>query len=301
MRQRLLSEAAVRFLRDDPAPLTVMLPHDWKPAGGSTYFGGLEVPWLDLTSVTALARSTDAEQVDPTALRYPGWQQEQELDQASFDAAEELVDSGTMLQNLLTLNNLVAGTVSDQALGTLSYSARTSPIANRASAIAARRWIDDRVGRISVSSSRAVTLSSASGRFSATVSNSLDQPVTVSLDALSDRELDIQGPARVDVPANGRQTVLLTASTDESGIHEVTLLVTDKRGTPLGPRTELTIRSAQVSNVIWAFIGVGAALLFGAIGLRLFRRIRDARRTPAPAEAEADEEADREPAGAGTR
>ena len=57
-------------------------------------------------------------------------------------------------------------------------------------------------------------------------------------------------------------------------------MTTDKRGTPLGATTGLTIRSAQVSNVIWLFLGIGCALLFGAIGVRLFRRVRNARRAP---------------------
>ena len=66
--------------------------------------------------------------------------------QPNFDAADELIRSGVALQNLLTLNNIVAGAVTDQALGTVSYSARTRPIENRASADASRAWIENRLG-----------------------------------------------------------------------------------------------------------------------------------------------------------
>ena len=285
MRQRLLSEAAVRFLRGAHAPLTMVLPHDWNPSDdGASFFSGLDADWLDLTSVTGVTGSTTSTSVVGSTLRYPKWQEEAELDQPNFDAADLLIRSGAALQNLLTLNNLVSGTVTDQALGSTSYSARAKPIISRASADQSRTWIDDRLGQVHVLGPRAVTLSSSSGRFQATISNDLDQPVTVSLEAKADGNLTIDGPRRVDVPANGRQAVLLTARTDENGIHEVTLLVTDKRGTPLGASTGLTIRSAQVSNVIWIFVGTGLALLFGAIGLRLFRRVRNARRTPAEPE-----------------
>jgi len=82
--------------------------------------------------------------------------------------------------------------------------------------------------------------------------------------------------------------VLLTARTDENGIHDVELLVADKRGTPLGGSTDLTIRSAQVSNVIWLFVGIGCALLFGAIAVRLFRRVRNARRASRAAGTDGD-------------
>ena len=86
----------------------------------------------------------------------------------------------------------------------------------------------------------------------------------------------------------------------------MTLVVTDKRGTPLGATTGLTIRSAQVSNVIWLFVGIGCALLFGAIGVRLFRRIRNARRAPRGAvdESAGDDAGpteEKETAGAATR
>ena len=77
-------------------------------------------------------------------------------------------------------------------------------------------------------------------------------------------------------------TVLLNARSTQLGVHQVTLLVTDVEGTPLGPSDSLPIRANEVGRVIWVIIGVGAALLFGAIGLRLYRRITR-RRQPAPA------------------
>jgi hypothetical protein len=305
MRQRLLSEAAVRFLRGGKAPLTMVIPHDWVPPDGSdAFFSGLDASWLDLTSVDRIAQAATLTPVDTTQLGYPKWQESAELPKPNFDAAEALIQSGVSLQNLLTLNNQVAGTVADQALGTTSYTARTRPIANRASADASRTWINLRLARVHIDAQRAVTLSGSSGRFRATITNELDQPVTVALDADAQGRLTIDGPDRVRVGANGRESVLLTARTQESGTHDVTLAVTDKRGTPLGASTRLTIRSAQVSNVIWLFLAGGLALLFGAIGVRLFRRVRNSRRTPAdssdpPGDAEPSEH--REPAGAGSR
>ncbi len=311
MRQRLLSEAAVRFLRGGRAPLTMVVPHDWNPSDGSgAFFSGLDAEWLDLTSVEGVGQAATPTPVDGATLRYPKWQESAELDQPNFDSADELIRSGVALQNLLTLNNVVSGTVTDQALGTLSYYARTRPIENRASADESRVWIQNRLGRVHIEvPGRAVTLSSSSGRFQATVTNDLDQPVTVAIGARAGGRLTIEGPAKIEVPANRRVAVLLTARTDENGIHEVTLVVTDKRGTPLGATTDLTIRSAQLSNVIWLFVGIGSALLFGAIGIRLFRRVRNARRAPQAAGDDPDDDPDdgaeptghKQPAGAASR
>jgi hypothetical protein len=306
MRQRLLSEAAVRFLRGDQAPLTMLLPHDWNPQAGTSFFGGLDADWLDLTSVDGVRRAATPQPVDGSTLHYPASQESAELDQPNFDSADALIKSGATLQSLLTLNNLVSGVVTDEALGTTSYSARTRPISNRAAADASRVWIDARLGQVHVSAPRAVTLSSSRGRFQATITNDLDQPVTVSLDAPPDGELTIDVPGRIEVQANNRASLLVTARTTENGVHDVTLAVTDKRGTPLGGSTRLTIRSAQVSNVIWLFLGIGSALLFGAIAVRLFRRLRNARRTPAgsddePADDGSEPSSPKESAGAGTR
>ena len=70
--------------------------------------------------------------------------------------------------------------------------------------------------------------------------------------------------------------MLLDARTDTPGVHDVTILVTDSQGRPLGGSDELSVRSARVSNVIWLFLAGGIGLLFGTIGVRLFRRVRAA-------------------------
>lgn len=303
MRQRLLAEAALRFLDPDRPPLTVVLPHDWNPASGSAYFRGLrsDAPWLRLSTASAAAAAARTASVDPSELRYPVWQADSELDAPSFVAASDLIRAGSALQSTLTLNNVVGGTVADQALGTASYSARTRPLSNRSSATRSVDWIEAKLGQVQVSSPQAVTLSSSSGRFNATITNSLDQPVTVTLQAQSDAELAIAGPRSVQVPARGRTTVPLTATTDENGVHRVRLAVVDQRGVALGSATALSVRSAQVSKIIWLFMGVGGVLLFGTIGVRLFRRIRAARRTPPAGSGDPAGTPTREPEGAERR
>ena len=118
MRQRLLAEAAVRFLQPDAAPLTMVLPHDWNPSGGRVLLRRprrrLARPHLGPgRRAAAVARAAGRRPRCAT----PPWQQDAELDAADFAAADALIRSGASLQNLLTLNNVVSGTVTDQALG----------------------------------------------------------------------------------------------------------------------------------------------------------------------------------------
>lgn len=279
MRQRILAEAAVRFLEPARSPLVVLLPYDWIPPPSSTFFSGFDLPWLALRSVASAATVVEPEVVSSGDFRYPERQGDFELDDANFASERALRDAGESMQDLLTLNDLIGGIVSDQALTSTSYAARARPDSARASTDRSRTWLQDRMARVEVSAPRAVTLSSINGSFPTSITNNLDEPVTVGLAAESDDdELTIDAPGAVEIAANSSQTVLLDARTDTPGVHDVRILVTDSQGRPLGGSDELSVRSARVSNVIWLFLAAGIGLLFGTIGVRLFRRVRAARR-----------------------
>ncbi len=96
------------------------------------------------------------------------------------------------------------------------------------------------------------------------------------LAAVTEEPLTIDAPETIDLAAGSSTSVLLEAATDRLGVQNVQLLVTDEEGTPLGSSDQLPIRSVQVSQVIWLILGVGVALLFGTIAVRLFRRVRKA-------------------------
>ncbi len=281
VRQRILSEAALRLLAPGQPPLVVALPSTWAPSSGAGFFDGLDVAWLNLTTVDAISTQA-ARAVGPDRLLYPDSQSDAELDSLDFTAATDLARAGDTLQNLLTLNDEVGGVVRDEAMTDLSYASRREQLTSRASAAGSQDWIEDRLGAVEVAAPKAVILPSGSGRFSATVTNALDQPVTVRLDATTDPLLRISVPdADVEIGPgpHARSTILVNVSSKAVGVRTATLVLTDSEGTPLGSTDSLPIRSNRVSNVIWLIIGTGLALLFGTILLRLFRRIRTAARS----------------------
>lgn len=280
MRQRIVSEAALRLLTPGRKPLLAMFPATWSPDPVSGFFDGLDdLDWLNLTSVASATRRAGTD-VPLDRLRYPPNQHKLQLDEPSFAAADALVQAGDTLQNLLTRNDEVGQTVRDEAFTDTSYSNRLHPELARISAAGSRGWIQDRLQSVHVDAPKAVILSSGSGRFSATVTNELDQPVTVRIRAMADAPLKVAVPAdAVDLAPDTRTTVLLNASSSAIGIRNVTLLLTDVEGVPLGSSDAVPIRSNRVSNVIWLIIGTGIALLFGAIVVRLFRRLRAAARS----------------------
>jgi hypothetical protein len=276
MRQQILSEAALRLLSPGKRPLVVVLPPEWNPQGATDFFSGLDVPWLQLTDVDSVTTQR-AESVDRDQLDYPESQVAAELDAANFASATDLIRIGRTLDQVLVRNDAVGDDVLSEALNGLSYSSREHPDASRAEADRSRQRISRQLSSIRVDAPPAVTLSSTTGRFSATIANNLDQPVRVRVESLADEPLTISDTDPIEVAAGGRSSILLEAATTQLGVHNVRLVVTSEDGTPLGSSATLPVRSVQVSQVIWLILGTGVALLFGAIVVRLVRRVRRAR------------------------
>jgi hypothetical protein len=277
VRQRLVSEAALRLLSPGRKPLIVVFPSTWTPDPVTGFFEGLDVDWLRLTS---LAEATQGRGIDVPLDRidYPESQRLLTLGPESFAAADELARSGDVLQNLLVQNDRIGTEVRDEAMSDTSYSTRARPGAARASAGRSRGWIEGQLRSVHIDAPRAVVLASGSGKFAATVTNNLDQPVAVRIQALPDPPLRVAVPRdSIALGPQSRTTVLLNASSSAVGVRNVTLVLTDTQDVPLGSSDDVPIRSNRVSNVIWLIIGTGVALLMGAIGVRLFRRIRAAR------------------------
>ena len=274
MRQRFLAEAAVRLLFHDRTPLLGVLPAEFVPTSPISFWSGLEAPWLELTDTDDLG---SGRRVPAGEITYPVEQELTELDPENFAAAEQLIEFGRTLDNVLPRNDVVADQVLDEALTSLSYTERDRTIESRRDSAEAVGWIGQRLERVRIRAPRGVTLSSAAGKIGTTVTNQLDQPVTVWLRTTSLGDVEVETSDPIELAAGSRQTVLLEASASSPGVHYVRIMVTDQAGTPLGASQRVAIRSAQVSGVIWLILGVGVGLLFLAIAIRIWRRVRSER------------------------
>ncbi len=274
LRQRLLAEAAVRLLYHDRTPLLVVLPENWQPDNPTSFWSGLDPDWLELTGTDDLG---PAREIAANKLAYPVEEELTQLDPENFEAARELMRAGRILDNVLPRNDLVAAQTVDEALTSVSYAERIRALAARSDTFAGVSWIERRLRRIRVRAPQGVTLSSSTGSFPTLVSNRLDHPVRVMLEAESLGDVTIESSAPIDLAAGSRQTVLLSAAADSPGVHYVRIRVTDENGNPLGTTRRVAIRSAEVSQVIWLILGVGVGLLFVAIAVRVVRRVRSER------------------------
>jgi hypothetical protein len=106
--------------------------------------------------------------------------------------------------------------------------------------------------------------------------------LTVSTPGSAPGAVRIADVAPVALGAGRRTSVRLRARSDDIGVHAVSLTPTNADGVPLGTSTQLSVRTSNVSTVIWVVMAVGGGLLLLAIVIRLLRRVRLRRATHGP-------------------
>ncbi|KQV64199.1 hypothetical protein ASC64_15555 [Nocardioides sp. Root122] len=283
LRQRLLSEAALRVTSGDDSPLVVTLPTVWRGEDAQQFFADLDQPWLDVVPFEDVADGVPVD-VPESDLAYLATDVEDELSPTSFSAATRASDAAAILEDVLTLQTTIETQVGDEVLVTLSSQHRPRPGLAIAAAGRTEDAIRAELGKITVEAPKAVTLASDNGPLGATLVNGLDQPVTVKLVATTDGQLTLTGGGVRELGPEARSAVRFEASTRQAGVHQVRLAVTTVDGVPLGSVDELPIRAARVSAIIWIVMAVGALVLLGMIGYRLPRQVRARRAERAAAE-----------------
>ena len=289
LRQRLISDAALHAMssrRDQP--LVVSTPSAWDP--GATwaeagFFHGLHVPWLDmvdLSSVIATSSPPASGSAGPQPV-YPQAQRSRELPAANLRASMDLDRVGGVFDRLLTDNRTVGGAVGAMAMLASSEYARRAPTDTLAHARAARGYVRRLMSRVRVEGPEFVMMSGESGPIQVTLANDLAERVKVGLDVRTPgSDLRIDPVGRVTLGPGRRSSVRLETHSDRIGVHSVVLLTTDADGAPLGSRTQFTVRTSNVSTVVWVVMAGGLVLLLVAIGVRLFRRVRRRKATHGP-------------------
>ncbi|KRF37595.1 DUF6049 family protein [Nocardioides sp. Soil805] len=291
LRQRLLSEAALRLYAGSTAPVVLELPDDWFPQDSSDLFDALDVSWLRPVPLSDIT-SRPASSLSAADLSYTEEDAATELGASSFTAAEGLRRKASVMAGVLSSPNLVRQQATDESLTTLSVRQRDRQGAAVLSARAAAAHLDAQLASIDVVTPSSVTLSSEDGTLGATVVNGLDQPVTVMVGSDSDGSLEVAESDVLNLAPGARSRLLLDVKASRLGVHQVRLVVTDQGGTPLGGSASLPVRAAQVSAIIWYILVFGAVLLFSTIAVRLFRQVRARRGAPDPDDTDPDTDPD---------
>lgn len=294
LRQRILSEAAVRRLSGDGEPLVVTLPAAWNPTDAREFWTGFDASWLRLRPLEDLSTALDPPGLELDELDYSDYQRNRELPEENFRATRELLRTAAVVQEVLPDDSVLEEAVRSEAFADVSYWSRNHRFEAQASAMRSTAAIRDLLDGLSLEAPPSLTLSGDSGRFNVGIHNDLDVPVTVGMAVEPGSQVDVEGMETKTVPAGDTSVVRLNASTEALGVHNVTLYLTTPSGVRLPVELTLPVRSSQVSEVIWLVMGGGALILAAAIVLRLGRRFARRRRPTDgdPYDDEADRRAD---------
>jgi hypothetical protein len=280
LRQRVLSDAALRALQGVESPLVVALPSDWDPGPNwrsAEFFDGLRQRWLSLVALGG-GDSADRPSYD-RPLRYPAGARRQEIDRPNVNAALGLMGIGALYDQLLETTNDVRSRLVGAALAAVSYHARDGDDA--ADRVRARTiTLREKAEQVHVElGTDFVTLSGGEGTLTVSLVNDLEQPVTVGVRATtSDPGVSIVAPDPVRIGPGERVAVRLRAQASRIGVHEVALSPVTVSGRAFGEPLTFNLRISQVGRLIWIImIGVGA-LFFAAVVLRIVQRVRSHRR-----------------------
>ena len=298
MRQRVLSAAALHAMSADrDQPLVVSTPAYWNPGSdwsASAFFAGLDQPWLrfvDLPSVLAgtpgPTHAPTGGTADPGPLAYPRSARSAQLPSANLAATAMLDKAGEVFARLLehgsTRKSSLDEAVSRVAMLASSATARRDAVARRVLAEDALGHLRAQLSRVRVEGPPFVMMSGESGPIQVTLVNGLEQSVTVGLRAAtpgSGLRIDHVNP--VTLGPGRRTSIRLEAHSADIGVHAVTLQATDPSGVPLGSVAQFSVRTSNVSTVIWLVMAAGGLVLLLAIGVRVVRRIRRRKATPGP-------------------
>jgi hypothetical protein len=279
VRQRVVSDAALRAQEGSNSPMVVELPADWDPGAhweAADFFGGLNLSWLDLVSLApAPAESTPA---FDAVLGYPSTERRAEIGPANVSATRSLVSTGTVLGQLLRSSNDVKHSLIGIALEGVSLNARRDAGRARSEVLQTQTTMRDRLGKVSVVGTDLTTLSGGSGVITVTLVNQLDQPITVGIEPrTSGSDVHIQTPKPLDMAPGQRSVLRLHASASKIGVHQVTLTPVTSQGAALGTPLTFTLRTSQVGRLIWVVLVGGAGLLVVMIVRRILRGLREHR------------------------
>lgn len=280
LRQHLMAEATVRWLLGDPQAdsAVVTLPVSWDPgsaAGTVSFSPAYRSPAVQPTTAGVVAERRPTPYVGPVGtptqpLSFPT---------AVSNAIVRLRDNGRIVTGVLR-NSARATQRLDEQLGVAGSAAwrgqpRRATAMIRLQATALRRQID----KVTVTGPTFVALSSESGRFPLTVTNGLRVPISVRVEVKPmNPALQVDSIDNLQLAAGQRRDVQVVSRARGSGLTQVRVRLSTPDSRPFGAPWMFNVRATQFGVVIWIAMGVGAAVLFGAAALRIYRRIRESRR-----------------------
>ena len=286
-RQRFLAETLLHALElpSEPRLLVIAPPRRWDPSeqwADELVTAIRRAPWLNPVSLDEAVKPS-APTVSRAAPSIPPDSTERQLPATMVLAADRALTENRRLGAILTKPGQLSKPIEDSLFTSVSTAWRADPLAAVASQGATLDRLSSLRGRVRIVS-QGGTLGDDSGSFPVTLRNQLDQAVVVRLGVTSTDPLRL----RVEVPderikiAPGRSVsaeVALDAATSGRLSFDAQLLT--PRGVAYDDPVAVTVDVRGFGQITFVVFGAAVALLMMAAGIRIFRRVRTARRVTA--------------------
>lgn len=294
VRQRFAAETALLATGGTtPVSVVALPPRGWDPDGNATaaIAGDFALPWIAPVDVNQIVAATPKPQTTkaPNAPRA-----NPSLTSAQVDAVKQLNDDTLTYRNLLDVPENMDENIERALLRSASNGWRGFADEAREFTAIETGSVNQQLGKVTLVNSSVqqgqhrvikVNLAGSKGTFPLTISNELDQSIRVGIVVTPANRTDLRiKPLQTKVlPPRGKATYLIEASAEQNGLIRANAQVTTASERPVGRSQELVIEARQYGSVGWILVGAACALLFGTSFVRIYRRVRTERRSPAPA------------------
>lgn len=297
VRQRLLAETLLAALEappgGDPPTLLAAPPLRWRPdarAARALLRSWQSAAWITPVGAAPLLGADPSPAdggLEPGASPRP----EERLSAAHVEQVRVMGQVAERLAAVLTDPEATREAYGLSLLRALSSGWRGDPDEATEYVGAVESSARDQLDQVQVVVPETVTLSSRTGRFPLIVANGMDQDVNVRVKVtpINLSRLSIKTLEPVQVAAGEKATVTVEAEAAANGRLPVSVTLVTEDDRLLGPPQRLLVVATHYGTIGWVVVGVAAALLFGAVVVRLARRGWAARRR-SPAELPHEEE-----------
>jgi hypothetical protein len=274
-RQRLIADAAVRSISGDLSQVRVTaLPFRWNPGTRGSEEGLDSAFALPIVVPQSAIGAADRPAPLYTGPIRPG-PDSVDLAPVVLTAIRSFHESGAPLAAILRPARPAISSYEHSLAMAGSYEWRAFPLLGQAlihrqTGLAARQ-----LAKVTVTGPPFVAMSSTTGRFPLTVTNGLDQDISLHLAVMpEDPALNISPLGDIAVPAGERRDIQIVSTAEGSGVTSVRARLATPEDVPFGRPWRFDVRATQIGLVIWVVMGVGGVILFGAAGFRIVNRVR---------------------------
>ncbi len=277
--QDLAAEATVRALAANPhdSLAAFALPVNWNPgvgAGMASAKAAYRLPSVRTTSLNTVDARSPTLYAGPVAVPasvppYP---------RVVLNAIPQMRNEGRIATGILSHHQRAQNQFDQRLAESGSNAWRRRPGIAAALLRQQAATYAQQISKVTVTGPAFVALSSTSGRFPLTVSNGLRVPITVAVDIRpANPALQVDSISKLRLAAGQRRDVQVVSRAQGSGLTQVWVRLSTPDHRLFGTPWRFSVRATQFGVIIWIAMAAGAAVLFGAAVVRIYRRIRESR------------------------